>query len=116
MRQDGSVATVARGAGEGAILTLEGDVTILVADELLTAAREAAGHGNVTVDLGGVEHIDTAGLQVLLALRRTLTGSSRTLTLANVPERVQRFLAISALLAPLGVEAATTGAVEEDSR
>ena len=116
MGQDGSVATVASVAGEGATLSLEGDVTILVADQLLAAAREAAEHGDVTVDLEGVEHIDTAGLQVLLALRRTLHGSSRTLTLANVPERVQRFLAISALLAPLGLEAAAPGAVEEDSR
>lgn len=117
MGQDGSIATVACAAAGGATLSLSGSVTILVADRLLEAAREAATHGDVTVDLGGVDHIDTAGIQVLLALRRTLHDRSHALQLANVPDRVERFLTLAALAEPLGVRTKATGPeTGEDSR
>ncbi len=114
MGQSGTTAAVTVHPEGGAALTLSGNVTILVADQLVASAREAAEHGDVTVDLSEVEHVDTAGLQVLLALRKTLHSRARRLVLRRVPEGVARFLAVSGLSLLLDSDTTPTHAATED--
>lgn len=50
------------------------------------------GRGPVVIDLAGVDHIDSAGLGLLLVARDRAAGLGRTLSLANARGQVARLL------------------------
>ena len=105
MRHSGQVACTPCSEGEGVRLTLRGPVSILLADELLQSAREAAEARAVTVDLSEAEHLDLAAWQVLLALQRTLAAADGHMDLVVASEPIRRFLAVSGLEAAFGLSA-----------
>jgi len=66
----------------GATLRLSGELTIYHAADLKQALLPlAADAGAWTLDLSGVTDIDSAGIQVLLAARRTLAARGAALRL-----------------------------------
>ncbi len=71
--------------GRRTTLRLRGMVGIMCAAELLSAARRAASRrGAIVVDLASVEHVDCAGAQVLLALRRAAAEQGRSFEVRGV--------------------------------
>ena len=67
----------------GALLRLSGELTIYHATELWQALLALpAGSGDWTLDLSGVTDIDSAGIQILLATRRSLAARGAALRLA----------------------------------
>lgn len=74
---------------DGSHLVLEGVVGASQAHALQAAARELAGSGEpVRVEAAGLQHMDCAGVQVLLALDETLRQQGRSLVLVSVPPGV----------------------------
>ena len=82
---------------EGSRLALAGTVNIMLAEELLGAARRVATDGPVQVDLAEVEHLDTSALQVLLVLREAVRAAGGTWAMGPVPDRVRQYLRLSGL-------------------
>lgn len=82
---------------DGCRLSLSGTVNIMLAEDLLGAARRADPAGAVEVDLGEAEHLDTAALQVLLALREAVRGAGGTWAVTQVPDGVRRYLRLAGL-------------------
>jgi anti-anti-sigma factor len=75
--------------GAECTLNLSGVVDVSEARALHAAAREAVGAtGPVVVRLERLEALDTAGTQVLLALRRSLEAEGRALRFEGVPSRI----------------------------
>jgi anti-anti-sigma factor len=66
--------------GGGALLRLSGELTIYDAAALKTALLALpAAEGDWSLDLAGVTDVDSAGIQLLLALRRTLAARGAAL-------------------------------------
>ena len=86
---------------DGATLVLTGELTITTAGELkdtLLGALDAADDDEgLALDLAAVEEIDTAGLQLLLTLRRTAAESRTPFRLVDPSERVTSVLQIVGL-------------------
>ena len=79
-------------------LVLDGELTIQVAAELrstLLNSLEAA--DTIEIDLSAVSEMDTAGLQLLLALREQAGELGRTVLLLNPSPVVQEVLALTRL-------------------
>jgi anti-anti-sigma factor len=66
-------------------LVLTGDVDVSHAAALHAAARAVVGGGDVVADLGGVQHLDVAATQVLLALRTALGAGGARLVITGTP-------------------------------
>lgn len=81
-----------RGAGKAAIdvLALPAEMTIYHAAEIRTTLLQAVAAGTVKLDLACVGEFDSAGLQLLLAARRTARAAGRHLELLNMPRIVQQ--------------------------
>jgi anti-sigma B factor antagonist len=79
-------------------LRLDGDVTVQFAAEhktfLLSALHTAQ---TLELDLSGVVELDTAGLQLLLLLKREAQGLGKTLRLEAPSGAVQEILALARL-------------------
>jgi anti-anti-sigma regulatory factor len=76
------------------MLRLEDQADIRVADELLAQCRDAlASTGDVTVDASAVQRIDTAVLQCLLSLSRTLRADGRQLVISEPSPRFEQVAA-----------------------
>ncbi len=87
-----------------ATLRLRGRVTIADADDLLAGARKAArAKRPPTIVADELEHLDTAGAQVLLTLRHALRAAGRDLQWRGLPDPVRAYLASGGFLTPLGV-------------
>jgi anti-anti-sigma factor len=101
------------------VLTLEGTIDALSAGELLTAARRSAeGTGRVILACSKLERLDTCALQVLLALRKTLSDGERPLEIVDLPEPVLDFLRVGGaeqLLLSAAEPAAQSAAVADES-
>ena len=85
-------------SNEPNVLTLEGSLDISVARglwESLKGYAEVPGH--VTVSCGAVERVDAAAAQVLLAFKRRLAATGRTVRLRDLPDRVVRLLRVSGI-------------------
>ena len=77
------------------LLRLSGELTIYHAAELKAALLPLADEARALVlDLSGVSDIDSAGLQLLLALRRSLAAQGATVQLAGVSGAVADALAL----------------------
>lgn len=91
-------------------LGLQGECTIVQAaaarEELLAQLAAAPEGTSLAIDLHAVTEFDSAGVQLLLALRRSLLDSGRTLTLHAPSEAVRLALRTYHLaaddLAPVG--------------
>lgn len=84
--------------GDRRHLVLTGHVGILHAEELLATARAIETEGcDVVVSGEALEHLDTAALQILLALRTALVSRGRTLLVQGLPESVRHYLRLSDL-------------------
>jgi anti-anti-sigma factor len=78
------------------MLELEGAVPLVDARQFREAAKACLeGSADVSVNCLTLEYLDTAVLQVLLALRRELQGSGRTLRLYAVPDQSVRLFALA---------------------
>lgn len=80
------------------VVRLSGDVDAATAGAFRRTLDEAvaAGRPLVVLDVSGVGFLDSAGLAVLVRVRRELPAGQR-LALANVPRRMQRVLKVTAL-------------------
>lgn len=63
-----------------------------------------SGHGDLIVNLSGLEMIDATGLGVLVGTHRRALAAERRLILRGVPPRVMRVLAVTRLNRVLTVE------------
>jgi anti-sigma B factor antagonist len=87
------------------VLALEGDLTIHHAAELKNRLLAALAAGTRCLDLRDVDECDSAGVQLLLAARRSAQASGRPLTLAPVSEPMREVLQRYGLLHVLGAAA-----------
>lgn len=74
-------------------IPISGELTIYQVGELKPQLQQALDQSThdltgIQLDLGGVTEIDGAGLQLLLSIAKTVTGTEVELTLHNVPESV----------------------------
>lgn len=78
--------------GDHAGLRLVGEIDLACADELSGALDEAVrAGGDVTLDVAGVEFMDSSGLHMLLRAARDLQGKGN-LVLRHPSEAVRRLL------------------------
>jgi len=78
---------------------VEGELTIYtVANYRQAFLEQSRGCDGVTIDLAGVTEIDTAGVQLLVALRQHLIGTESGLQLCNPSESVQEALELTRLV------------------
>lgn len=104
-------------AARCAVVRVDGDLTIAAAAEQAARLRQALPDGaDLTLDLAAVGDCDSAGVQLLLALRRSLAQRGRRLHLAGLAESVDdalRTFGLHALFAaaadPLGADATQAG-------
>lgn len=75
-------------------LTLVGDVDAHNAGELQARLAQVAAGGSpvLFLDLAGVRRMDSAGVAVLVDLRRSLGAQGRKLALLRIPPSVRRIL------------------------
>ena len=86
--------------GNGAHVTLAGELTIYSAAEIKAALAEAmSDHAEVEVDLSGITEIDTAGLQLMLIVKRT---PEKAVRFVNHPPCVLRLVDLANLGGALG--------------
>ena len=85
-------------------LTLAGVVDVGEAHSLLACAREAARGPNqgLVVRLGDVEALDTASVQILLALKNALSADGRSFRISEASRPVAEAWRVSGLSAFLG--------------
>lgn len=89
--------------GAMTIVGITGDLTIYQAAELKAQLQAALGiDGTWGLDLSKVSKIDTAGLQVLLALRRAVAARRQELPLVATSAAVQGLLATYRMTDALG--------------
>lgn len=97
-------------ANTPASVTLDPEVTIPFAaatrEQLLEALRSHGGSGPVVLDLSAVTDFDSAGIQLLLSLRRSLLARGDTLQLNDPSASVRDALATFGLSARFGLAAA----------
>jgi anti-sigma B factor antagonist len=87
------------------VLTIEGEVDLLTAPRLAArltrVIRES--EGDVVLDLHNVEFMDSAGMQILLNVRRRLLRASRTLSVICDDGPVKQVIQFARLTDTLGV-------------
>ena len=84
--------------GTNLVLHLEGVVGVTQAKRLQELAMQLANSGrSVSVRCEHLQHIDCAGLQVLLALHEALKGRGASLRVLNMPDSVQQTLRTAGL-------------------
>ncbi len=82
------------------VLHLEGVVTVPQAKRLRQLALELAGSGRgVSVQCEKLNYLDCAAVQILLALRDSLSRKSVPMTIVNLPESIRETLRIAGLAA-----------------
>lgn len=87
-------------SGQGARMTLSGELTIYSVTQIKSALAEAMGRASeVEVDLEGVTEIDTAGLQLMLIVKRHPGSAVR---FVNHPSAVLRLVDFVNLGSSLG--------------
>jgi anti-anti-sigma factor len=92
------------------ILRLEGIVDVRQARRVLESAKTSlASSGEVIVDCGAVERLDASAVQILLALKRSLEASDRTLRLDGAPERVSKLLLLTGMGRALDLRSVPAG-------
>lgn len=86
------------------LVSVEGEVDIATAPELLATVTAAVAHSPaVFLDLGAVTFLDAAGLAALVAGHSAAVDRGGSLVLHDVPPLVRRLLRVTALDAVLVV-------------
>jgi anti-anti-sigma factor len=90
----------------GAALSLSGKLSAATVADVRLALCDALdrGEGDLGVDLSGVELVDATGLGVLVGTHRRALRSDRRLVLRDVPDRIDRLLAVTRLHRVLTIE------------
>jgi anti-anti-sigma factor len=90
----------------GTVVSVSGRLAASTVAELRQVLLTAAdcGHGDLIVDLAGVEVSDASGLGVLFGAHRLAARRDRRLVLRNVPPRMVRLLAATRLNRVLTIE------------
>ena len=95
----------ARGAGEGPVLVLTGELDIATIDQLRAAVGEvlsAAGR-SLELDLAEITFLDSSGLGVLVELRNLLRERGGSLTIGAASRPAVRVIEMAGLSAALGL-------------
>jgi anti-anti-sigma factor len=90
----------------GTVISLSGRLaaaTVADVRSVLVAALEC-GHGDLVVDLHDVVLVDASGLGVLVGAHRRALRVDRRLVLRNIPDRIERLLAVTHLNRVLAVD------------
>jgi phospholipid transport system transporter-binding protein len=88
------------------ILAMSGALVFATAARALADARHAVLRGDVTtLDLSGIEASDSAGLAVLLALRRAARSRGTELSITSLPSTLRALAQLGEVEALLGVAA-----------
>lgn len=90
----------------------DGDRTIIAsgvidshtADDLLGRVKAMGNDGDVTVELSGIEFIDSSGLRTLVSAHQLLGETDHKLVLTGISESVERLFEIIGLREHLNVE------------
>ena len=100
------VNTETRGDGSCTV-SVTGEVDIATVDEFLAAAGACLDGGatSVVVDLAEVSFIDSSGLGALVRIRNLARKHGATLTLARVPDSIERLLEVTGLTAAFVADA-----------
>jgi anti-sigma B factor antagonist len=89
-------------AGNVAIITINGDITlnkggdVLLKDKVQSLIQQ--GQKNIIVDLGGVSYVDSAGLGQIVQAYATTKNKGGALKLLNVTKRLKDLLVVTKLL------------------
>ena len=85
--------------GDVAVVTVIGDVTLNKGDDVLIKDKIHSlihqGHTRILLDLGGVSHIDSAGLGQLVQAYATTRNRCGSLALVNVTTRLRDLLVVT---------------------
>ncbi len=87
---------------EGERMRVSGPVTLATVAALLEEGRAQIADGARTVDLGGIEELDSSALAMLLAWLREAKQRERELAFENLPEgltTIARLYGVAELLA-----------------
>jgi anti-anti-sigma factor len=80
------------------VVSVTGELDLLVADELVTVVRAAFSHqSGVELDLGELSFVDSSGLGALVRIRKEAEGHGIPLALTNVPPSTKRLLEVTGL-------------------
>jgi anti-sigma B factor antagonist len=98
--------------GGGAVVGVEGDLDLASVPRLSEALDEALGRvgvRRVSVDLSGVDFIDSSGLTSLIKARRRAGDAGVDFVLRSPSERVRRTLELTRLTSVFDVEVDGSG-------
>jgi len=97
----------------GTVIQVAGELDLLTAPKLSAHLDDIIRRpqGDVLVDLGEVEFIDSAGLHVLLNAQRRLASRARSLAVICPPGPVRREIELARLVETLGVRSTPTPGV-----
>ena len=87
--------------GNVAIVQVTGDITLNKGSEVLKDKVQSLvhqGYKNLLIDLGGVSHVDSAGLGELVHAYATVKNRGGALKLLNVTKRLKDLLVVTKLL------------------
>jgi anti-sigma B factor antagonist len=85
--------------GALAVIALSGEFDITTAPAVRARALEliAAGHPDLVADLAGVTFCDSSGLGALVGIWRCAKDADGSLTLAAIPDRLNRLLSVTGM-------------------
>ncbi|WP_334663949.1 STAS domain-containing protein [Streptomyces cyaneofuscatus] len=85
--------------GTLAVIALSGEFDVATAPAVRARALDliAAGHQHLVADLAGVTFCDSSGLGALIGIWRCAKDANGSLTLAAIPERLDRLLSITGM-------------------
>ena len=90
---------------EAMIVTVRGRLDTNTAPELDEAIKkETISENAVEIDFAGVEYISSAGLRVLLALKRELDGQGKSLEIRNINAVVREIFNVTGFINVLTVK------------
>ena len=99
---DDAVTIDVRDQGDESVVTVAGELDALTSRELADVLRPLADKGtHVSVDLRGVDFIDSSGLRCLILTRSAAIAKQGTLLVTAMSEPVERVLEITGTLALL---------------
>ncbi|MEU0308575.1 STAS domain-containing protein [Streptomyces cyaneofuscatus] len=85
--------------GTLAVIALSGEFDVATAPAVRARALDliAAGHPDLVADLAGVTFCDSSGLGTLIGIWRCAKDANGSLTLAAIPERLDRLLSVTGM-------------------
>jgi len=91
--------------GADGVIAVSGHLAFDTAGSVLarTGGALTAGQGPATIDLGGVERIDSAGLALMIEWLRLARAAQRPLSFAHLSEQAREMIRVHELGRTLGV-------------